>query len=591
MIPTLFEKNETAFLTKGIGALADALTCIVTEERNGIFELSMTYPIDGGMFGEIQNDRIILAQPNETMQSQPFRIYNITAPLNGVITVSAEHISYQLNSIPVFPFTAGSCPEAVAGLVSHSATSNPFVFTTDKTTTGTFTIKTPVNFRSTLYGMEGSLVDVYGGGDYLFDRWNIKLMAQRGQDNGVTIEYGKNLTDLKQELSIASLVTGVAPYWSDGEGALVTLPEKVITVQNDYSYERVMTLDMSQDFEESPTPDELRDAATKYIESTNLKAPKVSITVSFIPLWQTENYKENPLYAQIAGLERVSLCDTVRVRYVKLGVDATARVIKTVYDVLMERYQSVSIGEPTSTSVTRTVENQIALDQAPTVSFMEQAIQNMTNAITGATGGYVVLDPPQHPQRLLIMDSPNKDEAQHVWQWNLNGLAYSGTGIDGPYTIGMNMNGQIVADLITAGTLNAATINVINLSANSIVAGILKSNNGTTTFNLNDGKIECRAPGGGVVGLSIYSENGFVHPRLFAISSDGMMGATINDNGSGVFTSVSLTINGQDSVALGSSGNQANLVAPKIYGKQAGWTSYPALNELIGEDAYFLTSK
>lgn len=508
MIPTLFEKNETAFLTKGIGALADALTCIVTEERNGIFELSMTYPIDGGMFGEIQNDRIILAKPNETMQTQPFRIYNITAPLNGVITVSAEHISYQLNSIPVFPFTAGSCPEAVAGLVSHSAINNPFVFTTDKTTTGTFTIKTPVNFRSTLYGMEGSLVDVYGGGDYLFDRWNIKLMARRGQDNGVTIEYGKNLTDLKQEMSIASLVTGVAPYWSDGEGALVTLPEKVITIQNDYSYERVMTLDMSQDFEESPTPDELRDAATKYIESTNLKAPKVSITVSFIPLWQTENYKENPLYAQIAGLERVSLCDTVRVRYVKLGVDATARVIKTVYDVLMERYQSVSIGEPTSTSVTRTVDNQIALDQAPTVSFMEQAIQNMTNAITGATGGYVVLDPPQHPQRLLIMDSPNKDEAQHVWQWNLNGLAYSGTGIDGPYTIGMNMNGQIVADLITAGVLNA----------NIIKAGVLQSINGVTSFDLSTGVLQIKLYDGGITldgsGLTAKNTDGMAQTKI-----------------------------------------------------------------------------
>lgn len=542
MIPVLFEKDETAFLTKGIGVLADALSCTATEERNGIFEVSMTYPVDGVLYGELRNDRIILAKPNETMQAQPFRIYSITAPLSGVVTVNAEHVSYQLNSIPVFPFTASTCPEAVAGMISNSVTANPFAFSTDKTTAGNFSIQNPANFRSMLYGVQGSLVDVYGGGDYFFDRWTIQLLAHRGQDNGVSIEYGKNLTDLKQELSIASLVTGVAPYWTDGEGDLVVLPEKVITLQNDFSYERVTPIDLSQEFEEKPTVAELRRAAESYLSTTELTTPKVSLTVSFVPLWQTENYKENPLYSQIAGLERVAMGDTVKVRFVKLGVDASARVIKTVYDVLAERYTTVSIGDPTSTSVTRAVANQMAIDQAPTVDFMTQAILNATNAITGATGGYVVLDPPKNPQRILIMDTPDKETAVNVWQWNLNGLGFSSNGINGPYRLAMTTNpGAIVADFITAGTLNANIIkagvirdvagkNSINMATGDVsMQGTFTSAQGMSRSELNGGALKyyysnllrLSMSGGD---LEYYLENGNVGGK---ISKDGVMGNII----------------------------------------------------------------
>lgn len=536
MIPVLFEKNETAFLTLGIGALADALTCSVTEERNGIFELAMTYPVDGVLYDELQYDRIILAKPNETMQDQPFRIYHIAAPLDGKVTVNAEHISYQTNSIPVFPFTAGSCPEAVSGLVSNSVTANPFIFSTDKTTVGTFKIEAPVNFRTMLYGIEGSLVDVYGGGDYLFDRWTIQLLARRGQDNGVSIEYGKNLTDLKQELSIASLITGVAPYWTDNDGMLVTLPEKVRVIQNDFSFERVAPVDFSADFEEQPTAAQLRAATESYLSTTNLTAPKVSLTVSFVPLWQTENYKENPLYSQVAGLERVSMGDTVRVRFVKLGVDASARVIKTVYDVLANRYTSVSIGEPSSSSVTRAASNQMALDQAPTTDAMLQYILNATYALAGYTGGYVVLDPPKNPQRILVMDTDNKDTAQKVWQFNLNGLGYSSTGINGPYRLAMTTNpGAIVADFITAGTLNA----------NIIKAGVIRDVAGKNSINMVTGDLSMQGVFTSLAGnnktelsggsMNHYYSNvlraAFTGGALRYYLGDGSVGAQINHDG------------------------------------------------------------
>ncbi len=475
MNPVLYDNTETKFDTKGIGTLIDAITCEVTEERNGAYELYMLYPVTGILYQQIKNDCLILAKPNETDRDQPFRIYSISKPIEGIVTVLAEHISYQTVEIPVFPFVASNAPEAAAKLVQNSVTPNPFALSTDKTTSGTFRITEPVTFRSRLCGVEGSMLDVYGGGDYEFDRWNIFLRARRGRDTEVVVEYGKNLTDLRQEESIDSLIHGVAPYWADTDGNLVTLPERVIILQNNYSYSRVVPLNLSSNFDTAPTAAQLRQEANHYLDTTNLTDPKVSLTVSFVPIWQTENYIENPLYKQMAGLERLALCDTVKVRFIKLGVDVSARIVRTVFDTLMERYISMDIGEPRSTLIDRAARQQIQLEKTPTTSYLEQAIQRATEAITGASGGYVALDPPKNPQRILIMDKPTKEQALRLWQWNLNGLGYSKNGINGPYGTAMTMLGEIVADYITTGTLNAALAKVINIDATNINTGTLNA--------------------------------------------------------------------------------------------------------------------
>lgn len=528
--PILYESTEKTFNTLGIGTLADCLRCEVTEERNGLYELEADYPIKGIHYADITTDRIILAKANDNHQTQPFRIYKISKPIGGVVTVYAAHISYDTADIPVSPFSATNAASAVAGFKTNSDVTNPFTFTTDKSTQATFSRAVPFGFKEYLWGIQGSLLDVYGGGDFEFDRWVIYFRNRRGADNGVTIEYGKNLTDARQDENIASLITGVRPYWYSEEDGLVQLPEKVILLNHSLSHDRVEVLDLTGEFEAMPTVAQLRAAAQSYLTTTDKTTPTVSVSVSFVPLWQTENYKSHPLYAQIAGLERVALCDTVTVRYPDLGIDATARVVKTVYDSLRERFNSVDIGEPRTGVSGITSETQKEVSQAVSESFMQQAILAATNAITGATGGYVVLDPPKNPQQIFIMDTDNKATASRVWRWNLNGLGYSSTGVNGPFRLAMTTNpGAIVADFITAGTLNANLVNVTNLnasnintgtlSANFIKAGVMTSENSVTDFNLNNGELRFTLDSSSYITLS---QNGL---RIFR---DGVLRGEIN---------------------------------------------------------------
>ena len=159
----LYESTETAFLTNGLGILSDASKCEIEEERNGAFELTMVYPVHGNRYSELALRRIILAKPNPYDRAQPFRIYNISTPINGMVTVKAEHISYDLSGIPVSPFTAGNVADALSALKRQSVISNPFRFMTDKTTSANMKCSKPSSIRSLLGGVEGSVLDVYGG--------------------------------------------------------------------------------------------------------------------------------------------------------------------------------------------------------------------------------------------------------------------------------------------------------------------------------------------------------------------------------------------------------------------------------------------
>lgn len=198
MIPILFPSTATEFKTQGLGALSDAISCIVTEERNGEYELEMEYPLDGIHFAELTDRCIITAIPSPYRIPQPFRIYQITKPLNGVCTIYAQHISYDLSGVPLNPFTADNALEAMVGLESNAEGDSPFKFRTDKSTVAKFMVTVPSAARSVLGGQTGSILDVYGG-EYEWDGFTVKLQNTRGQDNGVIIRYGKNLTNLEQE--------------------------------------------------------------------------------------------------------------------------------------------------------------------------------------------------------------------------------------------------------------------------------------------------------------------------------------------------------------------------------------------------------
>lgn len=455
MIPILFEKNTKDFSTNGVGRLSDAISCTVSLEANGEYELTMVYPMTGEHFHDIQMDSIIIAKPDGRRNNQAFRIYKISKPLNGQVTINAEHISYQLTQIPVCPFSATSAADALTGLKINAAVDCPFDFWTDKESSGSFAVVVPVSIRSTLGGTEGSILDVYGG-EYDFDMYTVRLYEKLGQDNGVTIRYGKNLMDLTQEESISNTITGIMPYWKDSDGNVVMLDEKVVMSEKavNYPYPRITVMDFSSEFESKPTQQELQQVAEDYIQRNKIGIPSVSLSVSFTQLWQTEEYKD------IAPLEEVAVFDTVTVKFEELGVDAKAEIRKTIYDVLLERYNTVEIGDARSNLATTITEQQEKIDKAPTTTAMQHAIQNATDLITGNKGGYLIFryDANRQPYEMLIMDTPDIESAKKVWRWNQGGLGYSQNGYNGPYTTAITQDGSIVADFITAGTMLANII-------------------------------------------------------------------------------------------------------------------------------------
>lgn len=328
MIPILFDKTETIFTSNGIGRLSDAISCIVTEERNGQYELKMVYPITGVHYAELAHSRIIFGQPAEDEDNQAFRIYKITKPANGRVTVLAQHISYQLTNIPVSPFDADSAADAVDGLTDNAATACPFTIDTDIVSSTPFKLETPESIRSAIGGMEGSLLDLYGG-ELEWDMYEVHLHSARGQNRGKIINYGKNITDIKQEESIDKVITGIYPYYSGDE--YVELTEKVLTVQTTevYPYQRIQKLDLTKYFGDVPTEEELRAKAQEYLTKNTLGIPRLTIKAAFI---DEENHVP------------VNLCDTVTVYYAPLGVSLQAEVVKLEYNMLLERYETMTVG-------------------------------------------------------------------------------------------------------------------------------------------------------------------------------------------------------------------------------------------------------
>lgn len=478
MNPILYSSTETSFTTNGLGRLSDAISCVITEERNGIFELEMEYPITGTHYSDIKEERILFAQPRPGGANQAFRIYKISRPISGRVMVSARHISYQLNKITVKPFQASSCVGAISGLKTNSIGSNPFEFWTDKNALATFTVDTPSTARSLLGGQTGSILDTFGTGEYEWDMYTVKLHQSRGHNNGVTLRYGKNITDLNNTADTGSVYTGIVPFWK-GTDTVVILPELVLygSHRSEYPYDMVIPVDLSSRWQDAPTVEQLRSAANSYLNSSTGWQINTNLKVSFVNLSDTEEYKK------IATLQRVNLCDTVTVIHEKLGVEATAKVIKTVFNVLTERYDSIELGN-SRTSLSESITETI-MEEVPTSSDMERAIANGTKLITGGLGGYVYLKPNAtgQPEEILIMDNPDYTQATKLWRLNKNGIAYSNTGYNGTYKQAWTMDGAFYTDWVTAGIISA------NLVKTGKITG--QSAGSTMEIDIDGGTISC----------------------------------------------------------------------------------------------------
>lgn len=507
----LYDASETDFITTGLGSLPDAISCKVTEELNGPYELELTYPISGRKYGELLFRNFIYCLPNPYANPQPFRIYGITKPIDGVVTINAEHISYDLANITCAPFSATSIVSAFTNMKAAADITCPFEFWTDKSTAVDMETHIPYNMRALLGGIEGSILDTYRG-EYEFDGYTVKLWNNRGTDRGVQIRYGKNLMSIKQEENISEVYTAVRPFWykevteeGSEDGGLVELPEKIISIEGVSSYIRILPVDFTSTFDHKPTVEELRSTTEEYINTHDIGVPKVSLDVSFANLAETEEYKN------IAVLERVSLGDTVDVEFPALGVTATAKVIKTTYDVLAGRYDSIELGSTKANLVTSISVQEKKIESKTSKTEMQNAIAIASSLITGNSGGYIVTYPVEQPQELLIMDAPTIEQAQNVWRWNSSGLGFSSNGYAGPYTTAITADGKIVADFILAGTMSANLIKggVLQLGSRLNQNGALEVYDETNTLISSLDKNGLRMYGTDGFYLSVNPSDGF----------------------------------------------------------------------------------
>lgn len=461
MVPVLYKTitEGTVPTHYGIGALADCLSCEVTEQRNGSYELAMVYTAKGIHAEDIEVNSFIKAKPNFMDNPQLFRIYKVGKVMNGRFTVSARHISYDLSGKII---TGGSASSCVAACALLSSSAGNFIISTDKELAGAFNVSQPSSVRSWFGGKQGSILDVFSPGEWKYDNYTARFMAHRGDNRGVTIRYGKNLTELSQELDMSNLVTGIYPFYIDPNGNQ-TVGDRVAT---DLTLDvvRDIAIDFSSDVDpESSTPiaDQLDALANKYIQNNNLTTISNSITLNFVQMKDIT--------------ERVDLCDTVNIYFEALGITASAKCVATTWDVLEDRYTKTTFGDARTNIADTIAANSMDLAKTPTRAEMNAA----TQLITGNLGGYVVLDDSDNdgkPDQILIMNTDDKDTATEVWRWNKSGLGYSSHGYDGPYELAMTSAGEINADFLKVGVITDQQENSsINMTNGEAIMNNLKA--------------------------------------------------------------------------------------------------------------------
>lgn len=470
MLPILYENVEAGIVPAhyGVGVLRDCLSCVVTEERNGAYEMELSYPASGIHAADIVPNCVIKVKPNPTDNPQLFRVYKIGKTMAGVFTVSAHHVSYDLSGTII---TNGVATDIAGACEVLQGASQGYTIATNKGTIAPFKISEPSSVRSWFGGKSGSLLDVYGG-EWHWDNFTLRLLDNRGADRGVYIRYGKNLTDLSQEMDISNLATSITPYYKDEESDTTIVGDAVATGLT-LNPPKNIAIDFSSDIdEESETPirDQLEALAVKYIANNELGAAVSTITLNFVQLHDLT--------------ERIDLCDIAHIDYEALGITVALKCIATTWDALEERYTSTKFGKG-STDITDTIlKTDKEVKDKPTITAMQGAITKATETITGNRGGHVILhsDDNGEPYEILISDNADLTQAVKVWRWNKNGLGYSSTGYNGQYGTAITANGEIVADFIKTGTLNA----------DFIKAGVISDAEGNSSIDMTNGVAKMR---------------------------------------------------------------------------------------------------
>lgn len=434
---TIHNSNATQFDTLGLGALAPSF-CVVKEELNGLYELELVHPYDSwGKWQKLEKNRILYAStPNG---KQAFRIYKVKPTLEQV-TVHARHIFYDLLDNFISSLSVGGTASTVLNHIKSSlAYSTGFTFGTDITRSGSVTLErvNPVTALLRHEEDKDSFLKVFGG-ELERDNFSIRMLQNMGRDKGVQIRYSKNLIGLEIDEDVSEVATRVYPVGKDG----LTLPERYINSShiNDYPHPKIYSYDNSQ----CETVEDLRSEVRKlYAEGLDL--PKLNIKIDFQLLGKTEEYKN------FAVLENVMLGDLVTVIHNKLNFRKKAKVIFYEWDCLLEKYNSVELGDFVA-DLTRSIGKGIALGQrglllgaesislstksamtANEVSAKVEQVQGLIRSNVTSTGNYLY----------ICVDNADYTKARRLFRFGASGLQFSSTGLNGSWTTVIDTNGMV----------------------------------------------------------------------------------------------------------------------------------------------------
>lgn len=451
MIPVLYDSSETLFTSGGLGFLSDCTSCTVTEELNGIYECEFDYPISGPLYPHITEGKIIYVTHDDTGVPQPFDIYSHSAPINGLVTFYAHHISYRLSNIIIGPNTYSSCAAAVAHLGQSTYMPNPFTYTTNIIKVADYTFENPDSVRSFISGEGNTLINTYGG-EMEFDKFNVTLWDRRGSDTDVEIRYGKNLENITDKVDVSGTYNAIVPYYRRDDGTPLLIDSRYVYHDDGSGTIKAVALSMNEYFKTQPTKQAMEDKAQEILDGSYAWIDSREIDVNFVALWQTSEYKD------FAPLERVNLGDTVKVYYPAIGVNAIQeKVVRTVYNTLLDRYNEITLNQLPST-LGEMFTQQTEVQAGITATNLAVAISQAVNLVQGKSGGYVYTetDADGEPVSIMFLDTANPSTATNVLKLSQSGFSYSTTGISGPFTALVSMSsGQVTihGDLTVTGTI------------------------------------------------------------------------------------------------------------------------------------------
>lgn len=374
MIPILYEKDETVFASNGLGRLRDCISCKCVEERNSIYEVDFEYPLSGAHYEDIKLGRIIGVTHDDTGDVQPFDIVSYSKPINGVVTFHCTHISYRQSYLTVTGSNINTLADAFT-LLSTAEPSNPFSYQTDKTSTGYLGSAdgVPKSVRSMLGGIEGSILDIYGG-EYEWNRWSVILHQSRGQLRDFSIRYGVNMLDYQDETDSSGTYSSVIPYWTDGTTTVVgdrqDATNPTITGRGE-----CVPLDVSDRFESQPTKAQVEAMGLSVLNSQNAYLPTQNISVSFVRL------QDMPEYAGMQNLLRCGLCDTIKVIFPDYNSSGQFKIVKTVWDVLADRYEEMELGDLSISLSEALGISDVQKDSRSTVEQIIERVDDISTAI------------------------------------------------------------------------------------------------------------------------------------------------------------------------------------------------------------------